>query len=285
LNEGDYLPQSPGALFDGGWLVFAPHADDETFGMGGTIALARAAGIDVHVVLMTDGALGGVSSGSLMEAREREMAQALTVLGGASFECWRQPDRGLLPQAEIVARVAALVGSGKYRSVFFPAFTEPHPDHRATARIVWDGLRRAAFPALPVSYDISAYGPCNRLLDISPVHARKQQAMAVYASQQAERPYTEKVLAFNRSRTWSLPLTVEYAESFYVYDPCDCDAEQMLARVLARYLEGLRTPEEVAVRASAPAFPTDLSAPPTANRASDAGGLGARLRTFIRGRR
>ena len=34
-------------------LVFAPHADDETIGMGGTIALLRGKGYEVIVAIMT----------------------------------------------------------------------------------------------------------------------------------------------------------------------------------------------------------------------------------------
>lgn len=255
LIEADYLPQSTAALFDGPWLVFAPHADDETFGMGGAIALARAAGIDVHVVVMTDGALGGVAEDSLVATREREVARALEVLGGASLECWRQPDRGLRPDDGLICRAAALLENGGYRSVFFPTLIEPHPDHRATARIVWEALRRTGFPAASFSYDISIHGPCNRLLDITPAQAEKKRAMAVYASQEAERPYAIKVLASNQARTWSLPPEVSYAESFFAYERSDCPLERVLEGILSGYLRGLRTTEEMGADLPEGVFP------------------------------
>jgi hypothetical protein len=34
------VPFAPAALPPGPWLVFAPHADDETFGMGGSLLKA-----------------------------------------------------------------------------------------------------------------------------------------------------------------------------------------------------------------------------------------------------
>ena len=36
-------------------MVFAPHPDDETLGCGGTVVKLRRAGVDVHIVFMTDG--------------------------------------------------------------------------------------------------------------------------------------------------------------------------------------------------------------------------------------
>ncbi len=52
--ETQHLP-----VDDGPWLVFAPHADDESFGMGGTLAKASDEAIEAELVIMTDGSLGG----------------------------------------------------------------------------------------------------------------------------------------------------------------------------------------------------------------------------------
>ena len=61
--ESSLLPYTPSALPPGPWLVFAPHADDETYGMGGALLLAKAQKIETHVVVLTDGALGGEACG------------------------------------------------------------------------------------------------------------------------------------------------------------------------------------------------------------------------------
>ncbi|MFN3985309.1 MAG: PIG-L deacetylase family protein [Rhodocyclaceae bacterium] len=269
LIEPDYLPQSSGPLFPGPWLVFAPHPDDETYGMGGSIAAARAAGIAVRVVVVTDGALGGVpdvatGDGGLVGEREREVGRALAALGGTETAFWREPDRGLRPDeariARAMAEISQFVGSQSVTSqfasspletaqfvaaqaaggtAFFPSLLEPHPDHRATALLVWEALRRLNFPLLPVSYDISVQSASNRLLDITPWLEAKRAAMAVYASQEAQRPYADRVLALNRSRSWSLPDAVAYAESFYAWAPEDATLAQMLGRLHAQQLRGL----------------------------------------------
>ena len=60
FNQEDVLiPFSVSELPKGPWLVFAPHADDETFGMGGTLLKAKQQGIKTHLVVLTDGSLGG----------------------------------------------------------------------------------------------------------------------------------------------------------------------------------------------------------------------------------
>lgn len=65
--------------------VFA-HPDDESFGPAGTLAVHSAAGVDVHVAIMTDGAAGTPASGfphgdELGQVRRRELHAAAVELG------------------------------------------------------------------------------------------------------------------------------------------------------------------------------------------------------------
>ncbi len=73
VNENQLVPYEVTELPEkrGPWLVFAPHADDESFGMGGTIAKAVQAGITVHLVVLTDGALGGKVKTLLKSVKRR----------------------------------------------------------------------------------------------------------------------------------------------------------------------------------------------------------------------
>ncbi|MCB0006579.1 MAG: PIG-L family deacetylase, partial [Anaerolineales bacterium] len=41
-------------------LAFLAHPDDESFGSGGTLAKYAREGVDVHIVIATDGAAGSV---------------------------------------------------------------------------------------------------------------------------------------------------------------------------------------------------------------------------------
>jgi mycothiol S-conjugate amidase len=64
--------------------VFA-HPDDESYGPAGTLAVHSAAGVDVHIAIMTDGAAGTPAAGfpdgdGLAEVRRRELQAAAAVL-------------------------------------------------------------------------------------------------------------------------------------------------------------------------------------------------------------
>ena len=244
LTEIHYIPYSASPLFPGPWIVFAPHPDDETYGMGGTIAAARAAGIPVHVLVVTDGALGGTPGEDLIETREREVRRAVEVLGGTSLTFWRAPDRGLLPAANLIEAAEALLLGQAGGTVFFPSPVEPHPDHRATSVLVWEALRRCDFAVTPVGYEISVQGPCNRLIDVTPWIEVKRRAMAEYQSQESERPYARRILALNTTRSWSLPDTVEFAEGFYAFPLEDAPLDVVLTRLRQRDAEGVRLDAE-----------------------------------------
>jgi|GEM_PF-734344 len=244
-QESDYIPQHCAApLPQGPWLVLAPHPDDETFGMGGAIALAVAAGITVHIIVLTDGALGGegIDPQHLVAVREQETQAALSCLGVAQVEFWREPDRGLVPCPRLIQQLSAYITSASptFASVFFPSMLEPHPDHRAAAVLAWETLRQLNFPAQPIGFDISVQGMSTLLVDITPVMAQKLAAMRCHASQEAQRPYHERILALNRSRTWSLPTEVQYAESFNVLSPSDRPLEQVWLSLAQHWAAGLQ---------------------------------------------
>lgn len=222
------VPYQCSDLPSGPWLVFAPHADDETFGMGGALLKASEQGIQTHVVVMTDGALGGEGA-DLVDTRQSEVEQACQQLGVHSVQCWGQPDRGLgadPEQAELLTeQIAARIADLKAATVFFPGVLELHPDHRRTAALVWQGVQklmtrpwRAQAPQV-WSYEISVQSPVNRLIDITDVRVRKEQAMAVYASQNSQNNYPELILALNKARTFSMPAQVSHVEAFYAFGP------------------------------------------------------------------
>lgn len=78
-------------------------------------------------------------------------------------------------------------------------------------------MRLIGFPATPISYDISVQGYTNYLIDITQVVDDKRLLMSDYKSQLAENLYIDRIIALNKARTWSLPESVAYAESFYLW--------------------------------------------------------------------
>ena len=163
------LPYSLSDLPAGPWLVFAPHADDETYGMGGTLLRARDAGIETHVIVLTDGALGG-DRDDLVTIRRNEVREAAKALGLASLQCWDEPDRGLAASPALVTKTAAEIAKISPKTVFFPAPLEAHPDHRAAAALVWQALQHSPeLVATAMSYEIGNQNPINTMIDTTAV--------------------------------------------------------------------------------------------------------------------
>lgn len=217
--EHRLIPFETSPLPPGPWLVFAPHADDETYGMAGSLLKAHAEGIETHLVVLTDGALGGSTEG-LVDIRNKEVHEAAKILGIASVDGWQQPDRGLTVSTELVERVCQKIAEVGAASIFFPGPLEPHPDHRNTALLVWSALQQLQHEvARPnaYSYEIGVQNPVNIFIDITQQRPRKEQAMTVYASQNDENNYEELVLSLDKGRTFTLPAEVSHAEGFYLY--------------------------------------------------------------------
>ena len=219
LPEHQLLPFQAQALpcASGPWLVFAPHPDDESFGMGGSILKAVRAGIAVDLVVLTDGALGG-SGAALVERRQAEVRMAAQVLGLHSVQFLAEPDRGLQATPALAEQIAVLITQRKPAAVFMPGAFELHPDHRAAALLLWHSLQllRAQAPAA-IAYEITGQSPANCLVDITHEVDAKEAAIRCYQSQLGENNYLEVVRALNKLRTLTLPPTVAAAEAFYRY--------------------------------------------------------------------
>lgn len=69
-------------------LTVLAHPDDESFGIGGTLARYAREGVDVHIAIATDGVAGSVADGyeetksDLVNVRRQELEAAVEVLGG-----------------------------------------------------------------------------------------------------------------------------------------------------------------------------------------------------------
>ena len=222
--ESSLLPYAVGELPPSPWLVFAPHADDETYGMGGALLLAKTQGIETHVVVLTDGALGGAAEG-LVATRQAEVQHAARELGLASLTLWNEPDRGLTVSAALIDKLSQQIAQSQPASVFFPGPLEAHPDHRLTAQLVWRALQQmqqadeAQAQPLPqaLSYEISNQSPINLMLDTTEVIADKARVMSCYNSQNSENNYEDLVLALDKGRTFTMPPEVQHCEGFYRY--------------------------------------------------------------------
>ncbi len=150
-------------------LAVLAHPDDESFGMGGTLALYAERGVDVHLVCATRGEVGEVPPellkgfNSVAERRESELRCAAGILGlkGVHFLDYRDsgmpgsPDNqhpqalAAQPLDEVAANVVCYIRQLKPQVVltFDPIGGYRHPDHIAIHQATVRAFEQAANPA------------------------------------------------------------------------------------------------------------------------------------------
>lgn len=146
--------------------VFA-HPDDETFGVGGTLALCARQGVDVYLVCATRGEVGEAPTGlngfsSIGEMRENELRHAASVLGLKQVDFLGYRDSGMpgspdnhhpnalvaAPVEHVARQVAGYIRRIRPQVVitFDPVGGYYHPDHIA--------IHRATVKAFGIAQDL-----------------------------------------------------------------------------------------------------------------------------------
>ena len=175
-------------------LVIAPHPDDAELGMGGTIALLLARGLDVGILDLTDGEPTPLGS---TEIRSRETAAATLALGVRWRENLGLPNRRLRATLAARAALAGVIRRTRPRWLFAPHWIDAHPDHVAATRLAeaarfWAKLTKCDLPGEPWHPERIWYYGCVHLravrrpafvVDISTTWAIKQRSLDCYASQ------------------------------------------------------------------------------------------------------
>ena len=124
-----------------GMTVIAPHPDDETLGLGATMATLCDAGVDVQVVSVSDGgaAYPGLTDAARAElegVRRAELRRSLDVLGAGEPIALGLPD-GELSQHEqwLTSRIVQLLSAfpaGRWCAATLRG--DGHPDHEVVGR-------------------------------------------------------------------------------------------------------------------------------------------------------
>ena len=205
------LPLQSVNTITGSALVVAPHPDDETLGCGGAIALLRALGYPVHVLVISNGTLSHPRSlkypaSRLQALREAETLEALSTLGVSETDVtFMRLQDGAIPTATspgirgAVARCRTCLETLLPETIFLPWRTDPHPDHRATWKLIRAALvyvdhyvdhspRLIEYPIW--DWDVAQQGDSTTFetavgwrLDVRAVLATKLRAIAAYRSQ------------------------------------------------------------------------------------------------------
>ncbi len=221
-------------------LVISAHAADFVWRAGGAIATFVAAGGVARVVALSYGERGesgelwkepGQTEERVKQIRHREASEAAALLG-ARFECLDLGDYPLEVDKAALERLTAIIVETAPDLILTHAQQDPfNPDHpvacAATERArqlasgsgVASAFRTVRPPELllfePHQPELCGFVP-NVFLDITPVWEKKQQAMAVFASQSYLRQYYSERAAHraNHARRIAGYKDIEQAEAF-----------------------------------------------------------------------
>ncbi|MGE0585562.1 MAG: PIG-L family deacetylase [Flavobacteriaceae bacterium] len=220
--EDAYTPYALATLTGARVMVLAPHPDDETFGCGGAILKHVAAGDDVKVLVLTDGAASqadtDTSRHKLADQRKAEAIHAAHVLGVKDIDFWMHPDRELSCTEESVAKLVSAITEFAPTLLYATSPHEFHPDHRICADLAWAALARVPGPCKLVFYEVNRPFKTNTLIDISDVAGIKQKACEAYVSQLRNIPYDDISLALNRFRALTVSSNATHVEAFDVVE-------------------------------------------------------------------
>ncbi len=145
----------------GGLMVVVAHPDDETFGVGGTMALLRQRGEPVSVLIATRGQSGQIvlpeldteeNRADMAALREREARAAMDALGVERLDFLDHRDGQLAeqPQGPLAREVATALRRKRPAVVvtFGPEGIYGHPDHLAIHRATTRAFELAADPEI-----------------------------------------------------------------------------------------------------------------------------------------
>ena len=209
------LPEILRAPAAGPVLLFAPHADDEVLGAGGTLALHAEQGDPVSVVVAFDGRAGLPANGD-PAVRRAESRAALAHLGVDDVRFLDHPEGHAPTRSEFdaaVDEVMRIVCALEPASVYAPWTGEQHLDHHVLARVVRAALAELSFGGLAFGYEVWTPLVPTHVVDVEPVIDVKRRALGEYRSQLATTDLVHAGLGLCAQRSLYVPGS-RWAEAF-----------------------------------------------------------------------
>jgi len=218
LSETDLLPFRVSLPVGERVIVFAPHPDDETLGMGGSLKILSDHGKKIKVVVLTKGEKAEpdlTQQKRHAEIRQKEALKAFKALGISDFEFLGFPDREILSHMDAVAEaMKTIVDDFKPDVLYSPSMMEIHPDHRAAAELSLSLCKENPHIGC-FFYEITVPVRPSLFVDITKVFKYKKKAVKCYKSQLRITDYLRLAEALNIYRSFTLGKGVKFAEAFW----------------------------------------------------------------------
>lgn len=213
-------------MSEGPVLVVAAHGLDEALGCGGVMALAAAAGREVHVLVLC-------GDGTGHDGKRRAAAAEVAALLGAApprFGGFPENRSDNVPISDVIHVVERTVMEFRPSTVYVTHSGNLNVDHQTAFRATATALR--LIPGSPVlefyGYEIASstdWAPVgfaesfrpSRFVEITPVLAKKTAALRIYAFEMRAEPHARSIVAAeNAARSRGASVGVVAAEAFTV---------------------------------------------------------------------
>lgn len=209
-------------------LVICAHPDDESLGLGGTLALHSKNGDKINVLIFTTGQFGRDETDNGILERAKQGKKACKILGVNKVEFLGYEDQKLdsIPLTELTSHIEKAIKKSKANIVFTHFWGDMNQDHRriyeatliATRPKKQNTINSLICYETPSStdnnYGENSFNP-NYFVNIKKVLKIKERAISQYKDEVMEYPHPRSLEALrNRSKFWGSKINLDYAESF-----------------------------------------------------------------------
>jgi LmbE family N-acetylglucosaminyl deacetylase len=217
-------------------MAIYAHPDDADVAAGGLLAQWASSGVEVHLVVLCDGAKGSHSphteASTIRQTRREELQFAADLLGARSVTSLDWPDGSVTNSEELRATLVGLVRTHKPEVVlgpdptatFFGGVYVNHRDHRETGWALLDAVAPAAamplyFPEQGPPHQVSVlllsgtHEP-DVVADVSQTIDTKVKAVLAHASQLAGDADAIRDVVLERAEQAGHPIGVAFGEAF-----------------------------------------------------------------------
>lgn len=202
--------------------VIAAHPDDEVIGCGATMARHAAAGEQVHVLIVAEGATSRSAKRNRddMQGRFTELAasarKAQAILGAATLEMLAFPDNRLdsVDLLDVVKAIETFLAKVRPETVYTHYCEDLNIDHRVVSEAVQvacrpvpgSTLRQLLMFEVASSTEWRVAGPATfsptYFVDVSATLPQKMAALSAYAAEMKPWPHARSLQAIEALAKW-----------------------------------------------------------------------------------
>jgi len=212
-------------------LVVCAHPDDETLGLGGTLALHVKNSAKVFVLIFADGESSrSNSTPKKLKQRQKQAEKACSILGIKNVRFLNYPDQKLdtFPLLELAKHIEAVIKKFRPDTIYTHYWGDVNQDHQklfeatliATRPLPTSSIKRVICFETPSSTEWGhaekKFNP-NLFVDINSVLNKKMKAVQQYKNEILSFPHPRsKDAIVNRAHHWGSSVGLKHAEAFMI---------------------------------------------------------------------